>query len=173
MQLEWCSGRLVCVNEPNPYAASAPVANPTYSQSGFVSEAVVAPLRRTAGWVRFISVLFWIGGIFTVFGAAVALLGSGQSLAAGQSGLAGVNGIGLVVYAGLGLAYLYPALKLWQYGSRCSSLSINPTESLLVDALEKQQSFWRFVGFIILASFALGILMVLGMAAMFSSFALI
>ena len=51
-----------------------------------------------------------------------------------------------LIYAVCSLIYIYPALKLWKYANGIERLIHTGSEQDLVDALDQQRSFWKFVG---------------------------
>jgi len=46
----------------------------------------------------------------------------------------------------LSLIYVYPALKLGKFSSNVTRLMNEPSEALLVTALNEQRAFWKYVG---------------------------
>lgn len=138
----------------NPYAAATPTGEtPTYSQQQPISAAVVDQLRRTGGWARLFSVLLWIaGGIILLFAIGFLIVGgavlssSGDPLSKGGGAIAGVTTGVAVFYGLLSLIYIYPALKLGKYAKACRQISTQPTEDVLVDALDQQRAFWKYAG---------------------------
>ena len=122
--------------------------------SGDVSSAVVDQLAKTKGWTLFFSVMLWIGSGLMLF-AGIALVGVGA--VGGAAGAAfdemgdEMGGrIGMILmgalYIVLAIIYIYPALKLSKFSSRCSQLIYQPTETTLVGALNEMRAFWKFVG---------------------------
>jgi hypothetical protein len=98
-------------------------------------------LQQTKPWVRFISVMMFIGSAFMVLG--------GVMMAAG-GGMFGVGGsIGIVmgaVYIGMAACYVIPAVFLWNYADRITAFIRQRSAFTLGAALESQKSFWKFVG---------------------------
>lgn len=125
-------------------------------------------MRQLAGtkpWVRFISVLMFVGAGFMLLAALVMGLAGGtifSSMASTGSGPkfsgamgAGI-GLGIALFYGLfALLYIYPALKLWKYANRIGDLASSGQTRDLEAALNEQRVFWKFVGIMILAVFAL------------------
>jgi hypothetical protein len=127
-----------------------------------VTAATIEHLRRTKPWVRFMSVLAFIGsGVMALVGL-LALLGSTfQGLPRGV----GSWGIGLV-YLLLAVLYIFPALYLWRYADAINSLG-NPPDSLaLEEAMKHQAAYWRFIG-ILSVAFILGFVVILGLLVVF------
>lgn len=130
-------------------------ANLSYAPSPSpLGPAVLDQLQRTRGWVLFMSVLLWIGAAFLIFGG-LAMIGlgvfagaagaMGEELAQGIAAMGGMAVIG-VVYAVMAFFYVYPALKLGKYAARIRDLSKAPSERALVEALNEQRAFWKYVG---------------------------
>lgn len=137
--------------EANPY--SAPAANLYGNASGTGDDAVspgtIAALAGTKPWVRFISVMLWIGIVFMILGA----LAIGGMMVAGLSGAAKTGPFGgyemiiiAVLYGVMAFLYIYPAVKLWAFANRIGSLSSTRAVADLDAALNEQRRFWKFFG---------------------------
>lgn len=122
--------------------------------SGDVSSAVVDQLAKTKGWTMFFSVMLWIGSGFMLF-AGIAFVGIGAVGGAAGAALDEIGDemggmIGMILmgafYIVLAIVYIYPALKLSKFSSRCSQLINQPAETTLVGALNEMRAFWKFVG---------------------------
>lgn len=122
--------------------------------SGDVSSAVVDQLAKTKGWTLFFSVMLWIGSGFMLF-AGIALVGVGAVGGAAGAAFDEIGDemggmIGMILmgafYIVLAIVYIYPALKLSKFSSRCSQLINQPAETTLVGALNEMRAFWKFVG---------------------------
>ncbi len=136
---------------------SNPYESPSLSQetgvpsetSAAITQGVLDQLRRTKPWVRFISVLMFIGaGFMMLIGVVMGVMGGFGAMAAPE-GVAFGLGFGVVmalIYGALALLYIYPAMKLWKYASRIAVLldSGHPVE--LEAALNEQRKFWKFMG---------------------------
>jgi hypothetical protein len=143
---------------PTPTAAMSPYQTPSHSSENSddhsaVSAMVVNQLVRTRAWVRLCSVLGFVGSAFMVLAGLAMLLGGAAASAtmANNSATPAMYGSGMI--AGMGAAYLvfsilyiYPSLKLWQYASGISQLESSQHTIDLETALDKQRSFWKFVG---------------------------
>jgi len=112
-------------------------------------------LRQTKPWVRFISVMFFIGAVFLVFGG-IFLVALGASDMPGGMGA----GLGLIYIVMAGL-YIAPGVFLWPYANRIDVFMRHKTPSTLASALESQKSFWRFVGIVTLVVIVIYALMLL------------
>ena len=62
-----------------------------------------------------------------------------------MGGTIGMMAIG-VLYIVFAVVYIFPALKLGKFSSRCSELKNAQTETMLVAALNEMRAFWKFVG---------------------------
>lgn len=155
----------------NPYAS--PSANLYGSASGGGADAVapstIAILSATKPWVRFMSVLMWIGVAFMLLFAAgmgvISMIGASKFMSSGPFGgmqltiLAGVYGV-------LAFVYVFPAIKLWKYANRIGSLGATHSITDLDAALNEQRSFWKFVGVMTIIMISLYIVTVIGFVAL-------
>ncbi|RYD41246.1 MAG: hypothetical protein EOP85_12995 [Verrucomicrobiaceae bacterium] len=138
----------------DPYAS--PVTNVTSasrSHDTAITDGVIRQLAGTKPWVRFLSVMMFVGAGFLVVFALVLLLAGGAMAQAAPSNpmLAGGMGVVLaVVYGVMALFYIYPALKLWKYASRIGDVIQMPGAAGLEAALAEQRKFWKFIGVIML-----------------------
>ena len=153
----------------DPY--STPAANElpaSHYTDATVSQGVLRQLAGTKGWVRFMSVLMFIGAGFMLLIALVMLLAGGSIF---QSGKAGTLPAGMMtgiasLYAGLSILYIYPALKLWKYASGIAALLISGSSLDLEGALSQQRSFWKFLGIMVIALFVLYFVIIIAMAVL-------
>lgn len=138
-------------NPTNPY--STPVANLYGSTTGGAADGVasstIAMLAATKPWVRFMSVLMWIGVVFLLLGAvgmgAVSMMGLAKQ--AKPSPFGGAEFLVLaVLYGIMAFVYIYPAIKLWKYANRIGSLGSSRSVADLDSALNEQRGFWKFIG---------------------------
>jgi len=125
------------------------------STSGDVSAAIIDQLARTRGWTMFVSVMLWIGaGFLLLAGIGLLVIGMIGNAAGGENfdemsnsmgGAIGMVAIG-VLYLVFAVLYIFPALKLSKFSSRCSELKNAQTETMLVAALNEMRAFWKFLG---------------------------
>lgn len=153
----------------DPY--TSPVADPfgaNPSGTFAVSAATLRQLEATKPWVRFLSVLIFIGAGFMLLAAAgMAVVGTVGAVAhAGKSavsGLSGGAGVAVaVVYAALAFVYIFPGIKLWKYANAIAALQQSCSEADLVDALDQQRAFWRFMGIVAIVMLSLYVLVIAG-----------
>jgi hypothetical protein len=153
----------------NPY--SAPVANLYGSSLGGSNEAVspstIAILSATKPWVRFMSVLMWIGVILMLLiGAGMGVV-STMGVAKSPTNPFGGSQLLIfaVVYGLMAFIYVFPALKLWKYANRIGSLGSTRSVSDLDAALNEQRSFWKFVGVMAIIMISLYLVIIIGFVA--------
>ncbi len=144
----------------NPY--EAPSANlsghETYGErSDGVTQGVVEQLRRTKGWTRF------IGMLFIILGGGGVLASTSRSI----RGLGAMAGIIMVVYGLMGALYLVAGAKLRGFSSAVQRLMYSAQERDLEDALDRQRSFWVFIGVLMLILLVVGIIAVIGAISAF------
>ena len=117
--------------------------------SGTVSAAAVEQLAATKPWVRFISVLTFIGAGFMLI-AAVGMVMMGMMGGSGKIPgnpanhlFSGAMGFGLAaLYALWSIIYIFPGVKLWKYADSIAQLINSGRNDDLVAALNQQRSFW-------------------------------
>ena len=146
-------------NDPYTSPLSPIQSVPPNGTAGGVSAGVVDQLARTKPWVRLFSVLMFLGaGLMLLVAAAILLVGGIG--AAGSKGstaaISGAMGVGIsMVYAVMAVLYIFPALKLWKYASGIGRLLYSGSEGDLVNALNEQRVFWKFVGILMISMIAL------------------
>ena len=87
-----------------------------------VTSLTVDFLRQTKPWVRLFSVLMFIGAGLMLLGGVIAMLFGmvGGMRGGGPLGMVGV--MVSVLYVGIALVYIFPAIYLWRYASRIANL---------------------------------------------------
>ncbi len=143
-------------NDPYATPVAGNYSSPNAGNSA-ISQGVLQQLAGTKPWVRFISVMMFIGAGFLLLGGlAMGLMGGAIASASKNPMFSGGMGIGIaVVYVLLALFYLYPAVKLWKYATCIGNLLNSGTLIDLETALSQQRSFWKFVGVITLVILSL------------------
>lgn len=154
----------------DPYSSPASqVQPPSFSNSSAVSQGVLAQLAGTKPWVRFMSVLMFLGAGLMVLVALVMLVAGGSIAATAKTGggalPAGMMSGIAILYALMAGLYIYPALKLWKYANNIGTLLISGTMLDLEAALGQQRSFWKFLGIMIIAIFVLYFVIVIAVVA--------
>jgi hypothetical protein len=113
-------------------------------------------LSQTKPWVRFISVVMFIGSAFMILAGVVMMA---APMAAGGAFSVWTIIFG-VVYIAMAVFYIMPAVFLWRYADRIAMFVQEGTAGSLASALESQKSFWKFVGIltmVIMAVYAVAI----------------
>lgn len=157
---------------PNPY--SAPASNPYGAGGGSadsISPSTISVLAGTKPWVRFLSVMFWIGVVLMLLIAAgmgvMGAIGGPIEEAVSKSGAFG--GAPMIViailYGVMALLYVYPAVKLWAYGTRIGSLCTSMSVADLDAALNEQRRFWKYVGILMIVMMCAYVVMIIGAIA--------
>jgi hypothetical protein len=115
-------------------------------------------LNQTGPWVRFMSILLFIGsGLMLLASASLVMLGlTGMSAFGGPFGAGSrAGGVSLVLLGPMYLAmailiYIVPGVFLFRYASAIKQLRADGSSSTLEDALRQQRSFWRYLGILTL-----------------------
>jgi hypothetical protein len=145
--------------ETGPFRAEAVPAQkgPTV---GAASEGAVQMMRLTRPWVVTISVLCFLGSGFMIL-AGLLVVGVGMMMPGRQAMQALIG----VIYIPMGLLYIYPGIKLWQYGSAIGRLVASRANADLEEALAYQKSFWKFSGISAIVMIAVYFFAVIGLVA--------
>lgn len=138
---------------------------------GDVSAAIINQLTRTRGWTMFVSVMLWLGAGFLLLAGigliVICMLGNAvgakafDEMSNSMGGTVGMMAIG-VLYLAFAVLYIFPALKLGKFSSRCSELKNAQTETMLVAALNEMRAFWKFVGISLIALISLYPIIIVG-----------
>lgn len=128
----------------NPYGA--PISDPHSTANSEVSALAMEMLRRTKGWVLFLSIIGYISCGLMVVAALFMMLGMSVMSSQVDTGLPmGFAGLGLI-YLILAALYIYPCVKLTQYSSSIKRLLASQSTIDLETALDHQRGFWKFCG---------------------------
>lgn len=127
------------------------------------TEMSVELLRQTRPWVLFLSVMTFLGagGMF-LMGLGMLVMGAFAGKAGGLGGAVPAAIMG-AVYLPMGFMYLYPGIKMWQYGSAIGRLVANRSNEELEAALGHQKSLWKYSGILTLVMIVMYFLAVVGM----------
>lgn len=150
--------------EENPYSAPDAIARPApppapSTSTDVPSPLVIGELVRTRPWVRFLSIVSWVGIGFVLL-AALFLFGTADAGTAGA-----INAVVALVYGFFGLVLMYPALKLGHFASRIDDLVRDRTMEALEKVLPEQRRVWKFYG-ILTAIYLAIVLIAIGFAAL-------
>lgn len=154
----------------NPYAAPAPASTQPAISGFVVPPDVMKELTGTKPWVRFLSVLMWIGCsvflLFIVANLVFGLVGGSALIKSGAAGAGVAFMIGTTVgYGLLALLIVYPTLKLSKYASKIGRLAESRSFTDLAAALAEQRRFWKFYGILTLIYLGFAALFVILMVA--------
>ncbi len=136
------------MNPYNPYDA------PRTTESVFGQDnnedaqaAILASMSKTRPWVLFLAVLgFFMSGITVLVGLFVMVVGT-TSAAFAKGGLDKMGPFLGIIYIIFGGFYMVPSWLLWSYGSSIANFkATGGSIDALKTAIQKQTSFWRFVG---------------------------
>jgi hypothetical protein len=130
-----------------------------YGQSGEVAEAVIDILRGTKPWVRFLSVLGFIGlGLLLLGCLAILVLPMGPMGSMPIGPRVGAS----FAYLLMGLIQFPAVLFLHRYAGRIGRLAASGDPGDLEDALSAQKSFWKYLGILTLVMMVLYVLIIVG-----------
>lgn len=134
----------------------------THTHPIYASPRAVGMLQATRPWVRFFSVLLFIGVGLIVIAALFQFVGRGslgrsRSMGPASDGAVMVSALAML---GVGTFYLVPALYLGRYATKISDLLRSRRPEDLEAALQAQKSFWKFSGIAALVVIALYIVMI-------------
>lgn len=133
----------------NPFQAPPVIVDSSGGGADPTLDRSASMLLQTKPWVRFISIMMFIGSVFMVL-AGIFMMVSGAA-----GGPPGVSvGVG-VVYIAMASIYTIPAVFLWKYADRIALFVQERSTGTLASALEAQKSFWKFVGILMLVIMAI------------------
>ncbi|MFD0894037.1 hypothetical protein KBB96_03155 [Luteolibacter ambystomatis] len=136
----------------DPYASPNFAQSPVASSGPAVDSEAIRMLQLTRPWVRFCSVIGFIGTGFLILGGLAMLVGgaiAGASTRTSAVPFPGFNIVFGLVYLVMAALYVFPSIKLWSYGSAITRLMMSGSSMDLVQALNLQRSFWKFVGIMV------------------------
>lgn len=118
-----------------------------------VTPAMLEALRKTKPWVRFLSILGFLGSaVMVLVGIGLAIFGmvAGGGSTDSPMGPIAMAGLGLV-YVLLALLYIIPSRYLFRYASAIKRALDSPSKTQPIEeALGYQKSFWKFCGILML-----------------------
>lgn len=122
----------------NPYdAPTAEIAHAAPAGTGDVSPRIMQAMEQTRPWVTLLSVLgFLVSGLMVV-------IAGGMLVAGGMGSVPGWVGL---IYLPFAAMYAVPSVLLFRYRSAITTLTDGGGIPALEDTLERQKSFWKFVG---------------------------
>ncbi len=147
--------------EPIPPLPSAGIPSP--------APAVLTPLGQqyldqTRPWVRFMSILAFVGaGFMALAGAGIMLAGLAGGFSDRGAGrmFGAIGGMALgAVYLGMACLYIAPGVFLHRFAGSIWQLKLAPNAGALDEALRHQRSFWRYIGIMSLIGLIVGVIVV-------------
>lgn len=125
-----------------------------------ITPGMVQALGQTKPWVRFISILGFVGAGFMVLGAAGLMITAIAGGMGRRGPLGGMEaGVG-VMYLLFALLYVPPSVFLFRYASAIGRILPGNEAEGIERALVAQKSFWRFVGIMALVIIVLYVLII-------------
>lgn len=125
-------------------ANAAPAAALSYQSVGvgevMANSRAIDMLRQTGPWVRFMSVLMFIGSALMIVGGVAMMAIGAMTLGHPENMIIGI------IYIPFAILYIMPAVFLGRYASNIKRLNAGRQPGDLEAALESQKSFWKFVG---------------------------
>lgn len=157
------------MNEPQEPPAStndAPNAPAPYAYTGEVPYNVLALLKDTRAWVRFVAVVWALANAFMVLMGLTFLTVGSAMMGPGGQRLPGWMGL---VYVAMGAFWAFPLVQLFRFSGTVDSLLADGRTATLEQALDFQRSFWKALGVMTLV--ALGAYALTCVVAMFMGMA--
>ena len=119
---------------------------------------IIAKLTQTQPWLRFVGIMMMIGTVLMILGGtACTLLGvlnlAGVTPSAKGAEGAVLLGIGML-YLVLSLIYFFPARLLLKSARAIRTLATAPEEAAVIEVLEAQRRFWKFIGIFLIGILA-------------------
>ena len=149
-----------------PMPASQPDAGPAQAVPTVVlSQQGLTFLDQTRPWVRFLSIMAFIGVALMALAAvamiAIAMSGMmSRNVPGNPLGAAGVVAAAFF-YLMIACLYIAPGVFLFRYASAIARLKESYASEALEDALRNQKSLWRFVGILTVIALVIMVLVVI------------
>jgi len=128
---------------------------------------IIDPLRRTRPWMKFVAIVGFVDSGFAALGALM-MMASFSVLPVPAERQAVPHGLfilmGLMYLVAAGLAFV-PSLLLFRYAMSLDRIEQNGTLEKLATAMERQHTFWKFMGICLIIGICLGILGTIAMIA--------
>ena len=116
-----------------------------------ITPAMMGYLKQTKPWVRFLSIMGFIGtgllflvGLLLIFGAGILARFTSTAIGGLPLVLAGC------LYAALGCVCFFPALYLFRFADAIQKALIRDQVGGMEEALKHQKSYWTFMGILVL-----------------------
>jgi len=136
------------------------------------SPRTIEALAATKPWVRFVSVMGFLGAIsMAAYGVMAVFFGFIPGQQPGLTGFAAMTATLGVFYLVLAVVYAIPSMKLWKFASSIARLKISQSSADLESAIHQQRGFWKTAGILCIVTFISGFVMIAGVVilALFST----
>lgn len=159
--------------QPTDQAPAMELSGPTTGGMAGITPIAQQYLDQTRPWVRFMSIMHFVGAGFMLL-VGIAMLGFSVigGVAARNNGEVGAlrSAIGAavvaVVYVFVAFLYVAPGVYLSRYASAITYLKTSGNAAALEDALKHQKSFWRYIGILTVVALIVAVVgMVLAVVA--------
>ncbi len=143
----------------NPYEAPAAdlSGGPASAQDQFTAGMITA-LRDTKPWLRFLSILGFVGcGLMVLAGLGVTI---GSLVITGSD--QGVMAIAGIAYLIFGAVFVVPPIQMHLYANTIASAVAAPSAPAVETALTRQHRLWKTVGIMMLVVIGLYLLAIIG-----------
>ena len=161
----------------NPYEGPQAEAGTVPLSDRVITENMLFYLKGACPWIRFISIVGFVGlGLFAVFILVFALGISSTLSNTEELGAFGAMGPGMtLIYLPFLVLYFFPLLFLFRFGNRIKSYLYSGSNEDLEEAFKNNKSYWTFFGVLTiigLAFMALALLIgiIIGIAAAAGAF---
>lgn len=123
-----------------------------------VSENMLDSLRATRPWVKFLSILGFVGCDLMLLAALV--VGAGSSMLPPSAKAAGFGPGIAILYIVFAAFYFFPCLFMFQYAAAIGRIGADG-QPAMEEALAKQKSVWKFAGVVALVILSLEVVVIL------------
>lgn len=144
-----------------------PAGNQAVSAPGdSASPRTIQALAATKPWVRFASVMGFLGAIsMVVYGVMAVFFAFIPGQQPGGPNLAAMTTSLGIFYLALSVVYAIPSLKLWKFASAIARLQSSQSSGDLEHAIHQQRGFWKAAGILFIVTFILGVVMFIAIMA--------
>lgn len=126
-----------------------------------ISSVALSYLETARKWSHFLAILGFIGaGLMILFGLMFSVIGS--ALTASEFRGPFPSMFIMVLYAVIGILYLFPSLYLYRFSTNLKAALATQEESRLTESLKNLGSFFSFVGIMTIVMMILVVLVIIG-----------
>lgn len=130
-----------------------------------VNEEAKVTLLSMSKWMKFLSIMGFIGIIFIVFAGILFMVGFGslmqQMQQAGNPMFAFMGPAMGILYIVIALVCLYPVMKMYNSSRKLKLAVLSNDEQALTDGFQEMRKFWKFYGIIVIIGLAIEALAIL------------